>query len=323
MLKGFHACRDTGSRQTIATKTETERGSGTVHYSQNCCNKQTEWKRPQWQEYYAVTLLPGVTKELNTQRKRIIAQYMGEWIDKGRERIRNIVEGASRRVRGEREHSWEVWPSVWNGLYVCCEQPAQSVGHLAEEAGSLRPKCPGFPPVLLPRGLERTSIYLSTTVLSFVFMCRMFLETYGVRYDMWRGSFNIIQSTARLMNTAVSPLQCLRNVRSGSRSQEVTIIRFWKTRFIGNLYFLLFLDVNIQSTKHAHQDAHLATNLNYSCSLLCLEYNLIAKDLRKNLHEQAPVHKSWRLMSELMANANGHLQVANVIHGCQLTSHPE
>lgn len=42
---------------------------------------------------------------------------------------------------------------------------------------------------------------------------------------------------------------------------------------------------------------------------------------KKNLHEQAPVHKSWRLMSELMANPNGHLQVINVIHGCQLTSH--
>lgn len=53
----------------------------------------------------------------------------------------------------------------------------------------------------------------------------------------------------------------------------------------------------------------------------CLEYNLIAKDFRKNLHEQAPVHKSWRLMSELMANPNGHLQVINVIQGCQLTSH--
>lgn len=49
----------------------------------------------------------------------------------------------------------------------------------------------------------------------------------------------------------------------------------------------------------------------------------MAKDLRKkkNLHEQAPVHKSRRLMSELMANPNGHLQVINVIHGCQLTSH--
>lgn len=65
-----------------------------------------------------------------------------------------------------------------------------------------------------------------------------------------------------------------------------------KIGFIGNFHCLLFLDVNIQSTKHVHQDAHLAIYLNYSYGMLCLEYNLIAKDLRKNLHEQAPVHKS-------------------------------
>lgn len=39
------------------------------------------------------------------------------------------------------------------------------------------------------------------------------------------------------------------------------------------------------------------------------------------MHKQAPVHESRRLMSELMANPNGHLQVISVIHGCQLTSH--
>lgn len=62
--------------------------------------------------------------------------------------------------------------------------------------------------------------------------------------------------------------------------------------FAGNLNCLLFVRVNIQSTKHDHQDAHLAIHLNYSCCTLCSEYNLIAKDPGKNLHEQAPVHKS-------------------------------
>lgn len=53
----------------------------------------------------------------------------------------------------------------------------------------------------------------------------------------------------------------------------------------------------------------------------CSENNVTAKELEKNLHEQAPVHKSRRLMSELMAIPNGHLQVINVIHCCQLASH--
>lgn len=83
-----------------------------------------------------------------------------------------------------------------------------------------------------------------------------------------------------------------------------------------SLWFWIF-----RAQKQVHQDAHLAIHLNYSFGILCLGYNLIAKDPWKNLHEQAPVHKSWRLMSELMANPNGHLQVINVIHGCQLTSH--
>lgn len=52
-------------------------------------------------------------------------------------------------------------------------------------------------------------------------------------------------------------------------------------RLIGNFHCLLFLDVNIQCTKHFHQDVNLAIYLNYSYSMLCLEYNLIAKDLRK------------------------------------------
>lgn len=92
-------------------------------------------------------------------------------------------------------------------------------------------------------------------------------------------------------------------------------------RFITNFHCLVFLNVNIQITKHVHQEAHLAIYLNYSYDMLCLEYNLIVKDFGTHLHEQAPVHKSWRLMSELLANPNGHLQVINIIHGCQLTSH--
>lgn len=52
-----------------------------------------------------------------------------------------------------------------------------------------------------------------------------------------------------------------------------------KMTFIGNFHCLLLLGVNIQSTKHVHQDAHLAIYLNYSYGMLCLEYNLIAKDL--------------------------------------------
>lgn len=75
--------------------------------------------------------------------------------------------------------------------------------------------------------------------------------------------------------------------------------------------------MNIQSTEH--WDSHLAIYLNYSYAILCLQYNLVDKDLRKKLHKQAPVHKSCRLRSELMANPNGHLQVINVIRGCQLT----
>lgn len=85
--------------------------------------------------------------------------------------------------------------------------------------------------------------------------------------------------------------------------------------------------MNIWSTKQVHQESHYAVCLHYSYSTLCLQYNLIAKDpglfffLFFLMHKQAPVHESHRLMSELMANPNGHLQVISVIHGCQLTSH--
>lgn len=41
------------------------------------------------------------------------------------------------------------------------------------------------------------------------------------------------------------------------------------------------MDVNIQNTKHVHQDACVAIYLNYSYAMLCSEYNLIAKDLEK------------------------------------------
>lgn len=48
--------------------------------------------------------------------------------------------------------------------------------------------------------------------------------------------------------------------------------------------FPLFSEhVNIQITKHVHEEAHLSIDLNYSYDMLRLEYNLIVKDLRKNI----------------------------------------
>lgn len=52
---------------------------------------------------------------------------------------------------------------------------------------------------------------------------------------------------------------------------------FW---ILFEFYFcLFFLEVNIQSTKH--WDSHLAIYLNYSYAILCLQHNLVDKDLRK------------------------------------------
>lgn len=117
-------------RQTIATKTAT--AGGTVRRSLNHCIKQEEYVAKAYVRLHLTSLIKETYKE-----------------------------GGG----GEREHRYEFWPSVWSGLYACCEQPLQSAGRWPEGGGSLHPKCPGFPPALLPQDLEMTNIYPSVTVL--------------------------------------------------------------------------------------------------------------------------------------------------------------
>lgn len=144
-----------------------------MRHSQNCSHKRYRDKRykndeMKWQNQCAVTSLCGLTKGLGTQRGRI-AEYWRESSGRGRERIKCSERREREGGRVKESTAEEVWPSVWSGLYACCEQLAQSVGRWAEEDGSLHPKCPGFPPAWLPRGLETAIIRVSATVLCFMF----------------------------------------------------------------------------------------------------------------------------------------------------------
>lgn len=55
---------------------------------------------------------------------------------------------------------------------------------------------------------------------------------------------------------------------SGDYHQTSGNIQSVEVIFIGNLNCLLFHPVNIHSTNHVHQDAHLAVDVNYSCGAL-------------------------------------------------------
>lgn len=218
-----------------------------------------EWRSPQRQNLCAVKLS---VKECNAQRQRRIAEYWTE--DKRREIIR------------KEDRVW-VWPSAWSGLYVCCEQPVQSVGRWAEEVGSLHPEYPGFPPASLPLGLEATNIPRSTTGLWFV-LATVCIARWHVK--KLSKSLSFIKCLKTFIETTTKPVNLYQSVSvkggggSHSRHYDTRVtksftIYFLKMKFIGNVHCLLFLHANIKNTKHVHQGAHLATYMNYSCDSLC------------------------------------------------------